>query len=69
MMQMTLNRRLGHKPCIICCMLICLSLGAVTSMFLGVFAINADAVVVAGDALAVAFAVELEAFAVDAFAG
>jgi len=38
-------------------------------MFLGILAIDADAIVVAGDALAVAFAVEHEAFALDALAG
>lgn len=40
-----------------------------TGMFLGILAVDTDAVVVAGDALAVAFAVEHEAFALDAFAG
>jgi len=40
-----------------------------TGMFLGILAVDADAIVVAGDALAVAFAVEHEAFALDAFAG
>lgn len=40
-----------------------------TDMFLGILTVDADAVVVACDALTVAFAVELEAFALDALAG